>query len=183
VKPEPARNAHRHENRTLLAHLILRMVVATTVLFATYAYFPVESAAEIGPLVRLIVGMIAVAVVLVWQVRRILSSSHPTIQAIEATVLAVVMFIVVFSLVYLGLSSADPATFSEALGRISAVYFTVTVLGTVGFGDIAARTDVARITVAVQMLLDLTLGVLVVRLLFEAARTTRSRNEQAPRPD
>ena len=85
-----------------------------------------------------------------------------------------------FSLVYLAISIGDTASFSEPLDRISAVYFTITVLGTVGFGDIAARTSVARLTVAAQMLLDLTLGVVVIRLLFETARVTRSRKDQEP---
>jgi len=181
MRPEDP--AHRRMQRIVVARSVLHMVLATTALFVTYSLVPLGAFLSAGPLLRLIAGLIAVVVVLVWQVRRILVSSHPTLQAVEATVLAVAMFVFVFSLVYLAISIGDTESFSEPLDRISAVYFTITVLGTVGFGDIAARTDVARLTVAAQMLLDLTLGVVVIRLLFETARVTRSRKDQEPPPD
>ena len=48
------------------------------------------------------------------------------------------------------------------------------MLSTVGFGDITPKTDVARIIVTVQMVLDfLVLGV-VVRLIIDSARRRSS---------
>jgi hypothetical protein len=58
------------------------------------------------------------------------------------------------------------------MDRVSAFYFTVTILSTVGFGDIAADSDLARLLVTVQMLLDLTLLAVVVRVFFSAAKST-----------
>jgi voltage-gated potassium channel len=181
VKPH-IRDPTRREHRIVGARTAVRLIVVTTLLFTVYAYAPLDGSTDPGPLIQLIVGLFAVAVVLVWQVRRILESPHPTLQAVEATVLAVALFIVVFSLIYLSIARDDAANFSEPLDRITAVYFTITVLATVGFGDIAARTHLARLTVAVQMMLDLTLGVVVVRLLFETARTTRLRRQQDEQP-
>ena len=40
-------------------------------------------------------------------------------------------------------------------GRSDALYLTVTIFATVGFGDISAQTESARLFVTVQMLLDL----------------------------
>ena len=91
--------------------------------------------------------------------------------------LAVALFIVVFSLVSLSLSTATPASFGEHLYRTSAVYSTVSVLSAVGFGDIGAKTDAARIVVTVQMLFDLALLAVIVRAFFgtaQAAVTRRS---------
>ena len=62
-------------------------------------------------------------------------------------------------------------TFTQDLDHVRALYFTVTVFSTVGFGDITPRTDPARLIVSVQMLLDLALIGAVVRLLFNAARS------------
>jgi hypothetical protein len=61
------------------------------------------------------------------------------------------------------------SSLSEPHIHTSALYFTVTVLSTVGFGDISPRTDGARITVMIQMLCDLALIAVVVRLIFGAA--------------
>jgi hypothetical protein len=55
------------------------------------------------------------------------------------------------------------------------LYFTVTILSTVGFGDITPHTDVARLLTTVQMLTDLGLITIVVRLLFGGASRQASR--------
>jgi hypothetical protein len=59
------------------------------------------------------------------------------------------------------------------LTRFDAVYFTVTVLATVGFGDIAAVTQTARILVTIQMLADLVLIGFVAKVLLGAAQQRR----------
>src|SRR4030095_7505227 len=45
--------------------------------------------------------------------------------------------------------------FTEPLNRTDALYFTITVFSTVGFGDIAPLATAARVTTMVQMLGDL----------------------------
>jgi len=79
------------------------------------------------------------------------------------------LFLVLFAWIYLTLSHSDPSAFSEPLTRTSALYFTVTVFSTVGFGDIVPRIDPARLVCTVQMLADLAVLAVVVRLIFGAA--------------
>ena len=62
-------------------------------------------------------------------------------------------------------------TFTQPLDHTRALYFTISVFSTVGFGDITPRTDTARLIVAAQMLLDLAIIGVVVRLIFNAARS------------
>ena len=50
---------------------------------------------------------------------------------------------------------ASAASFTQPLTRTDALYFTVTVFSTVGFGDITAKSEAARIVLIVQMLADL----------------------------
>jgi hypothetical protein len=54
--------------------------------------------------------------------------------------------------------------------RVGALYFTVAVFTTVGFGDIVARSDPARALVTVQMLLDLVILGGLVRAIIGASR-------------
>jgi len=67
-------------------------------------------------------------------------------------------------------SQNDPAGFSSPLGHVNALYFTVTVFATVGFGDIVPVTGVSRLVTSVQMLLDLVVLGAVVRIVIFAAR-------------
>jgi len=85
-------------------------------------------------------------------------------------VLSVLLFLVLFATVYLAMAAAAPGSFSEPLTHSRALYFAVTVLSTVGFGDITPRTDPASIVVSVQMLLDLVLVGAVVRSFVGAAQ-------------
>jgi len=68
------------------------------------------------------------------------------------------------------MSWSYPDALGGQLTRTEALYFTVTVLSTVGFGDITPKTDVARIIVTIQMVLDLLVLGVVVRLILDAAR-------------
>jgi hypothetical protein len=45
-------------------------------------------------------------------------------------------------------------------------------LSTVGFGDITPTTDAARVLVSLQMLLDLVIIALIVRLVLNTAKTS-----------
>jgi len=118
---------------------------------------------------------VLLALALAGQVDSIRAANHPDLRAIEALVAAVTGFLVLFALLYLGLAQTDSANFTQPLGRVSALYFTVTVLATVGFGDITAQTDGARLLVTVQMLLGLGLVAGLVRVFSAAARAGAAR--------
>ena len=70
--------------------------------------------------------------------------------------------------------------FSQKLDHSSALYFTITVFSTVGFGDIVPATDSARLIVSAQMIIDLVIIGVVVRLLVNAAKMGLERAHQPP---
>jgi hypothetical protein len=73
------------------------------------------------------------------------------------------------------------ANFSEPLTRTDALYFTVTVFATVGFGDITATTQGARILVTCQMLLGILIVGLGARIFVDAVK--QGRQQQPPPAD
>jgi voltage-gated potassium channel len=81
------------------------------------------------------------------------------------------LFLLVFAALYLSLSQMTATSFSQELDHTRALYFAITVFATVGFGDITPTTNTARIVVSIQMLLDLVLIGLVVRLFINAAKS------------
>ncbi len=68
------------------------------------------------------------------------------------------------------MSHAQPGSFSEPLNHVRSIYFVITVISTVGFGDITPKTDAAMIVVSFQIMLDLILLVGIVRTIFFAAQ-------------
>ncbi len=145
------------------------------VLLILYYELPVSHRNE-GVAWRLLIGMGLFTLVFIHEMNSILRHEHPQKRAVIALAILLPLFIVVFAWIYLTLSRSDPSAFGEQLNRTGALYFTVTVFSTAGFGDITPKTDPARIAVMVQMVADLALIAVVVRFLFDvAAREVRRR--------
>jgi hypothetical protein len=175
--PAPLLDLDRRTRRRALLHLLVRVTATSVGLFGVFFVLPMEDLAEANPSFMLLVGMTTFVVILAVQLRAILRSDHPRLRAIEAVAVALPLIVVVFATIYLSISLADPAAFSEPLTRLASIYYTVTVLSTTGFGDITADGDAARAVVTIQMLIDLVLIAVVVRLLAMAAQRGVARQQ------
>jgi hypothetical protein len=71
------------------------------------------------------------------------------------------------------MSEAHAEAFTELLTRTDALYFAVTVFTTVGFGDITPLTEFARIVTTIQMVADLLVVGLFVRVALGAVDAGR----------
>ncbi len=154
----------------MVARSAFRILVSVVLLFALYATVPAVDRTGLGTLARLLAGLIVFAAVLGWQVLKIMGAEHPELRAAEALGIAVPVVLIVFAFTYLSLSHAEPRSFSEPLNHVRAFYFVVTVVSTVGFGDITPKTDAAMILVSFQIMLDLVLFIGIVRAVFFAAQ-------------
>jgi voltage-gated potassium channel len=141
------------------------------VVLGAFYVVPIGHESGLRAFVRLGADIAVIAAVFAWQIRRISLAALPELRAIEALGIVIVLFLVAFSGIYLGMSHETPFTFTQRLDQSKALYFTITVFSTVGFGDITPRTDAARLVVSAQMLLDLAIIGAVVRLIFNAARS------------
>jgi voltage-gated potassium channel len=168
------------ERRRIIAGTGLRILATTTGLLILYAAVPVPGTSGVGALIGLIVGFVVFVGLVGWQIRSILSAEHPILRGIEVVAFALVLLIVVFAFAYLSIARADAAAFSEALDHVGALYYTVSTVSTVGFGDISAVSDPARILVTVQMLLDLALIAGFARLMILVTRTGLRRQGAGP---
>jgi hypothetical protein len=153
---------------------LLRPLAALVVVVVGYALVPVQSGATAAAaLVTSVVSVVVFGWTLRRQARRIIRSDHPTAAAAEALAILVSLFVVSFSLIYLAMSADEPSAFSQPLDKMGALYFAMTILSTVGFGDIVAVSAAARGTVVVQMVADLVLLALVTKLILGIANWAR----------
>ncbi len=164
--------------RSQLLRTAGRSLVVVVALLVVYYLVPAASERNGQVVLRLGVGMALFAAVVVYEVRAILTAKEPTLRATVAMATIIPFFLVIFAWVYFTLDKSQPSAFGAHLTRSSCLYFTVTVFSTVGFGDITPKTDLARLLVTVQMLLDLAVIAAVVRLVFGAATRGRERKEQ-----
>lgn len=163
--------------RRLLIHTLLRISASVILLFVLYAIIPDAHRSGTTAVIELILGLLVLIGLLTWQIRRILTAPYPGLRALETLALALTLLVVVFAYTYLSLSESNTTYFSQPLDHIGAIYFTVTVLSTVGFGDIVARTDATRLIVTVQIVLDLVLVAGIARTIVFAAKLGARRRE------
>jgi voltage-gated potassium channel len=172
-QPAPVRlvDLDKGLRRRAIFRSLTTIAIAWALLFTAFYVLPFNHFSGAREILRLGAVIALVAAVSVWQIRRIVTAELPELRAVEALGIVIAVFLVGFSVIYLSMSHNAPATFTQKLDHTRALYFTITVFSTVGFGDITPRTDPARLVVAGQMLLDLAIIGAVVRLIINAARS------------
>ena len=83
-----------------------------------------------------------------------------------------------FASTYVVMATISASSFSQPMTRSNALYFTVTVFATVGFGDVTPTTKAARLVVTAQMIVDLTTPGLGARVILGAVTRGRQRRPQ-----
>lgn len=165
----------RTEQRELIRRAILRPVLSAVLLLVVYFVVPMNDVVSIGAIGALVVCAVVVSVVFVWQVRRIVNAKYPAVQSVEALAVTVPTYLLVFATTYHLMSLAVADSFNEQLSRLDALYFALVCFSTVGFGDIVADTAAARAVVTAQIVGNLVLLGIGVKVISEAVRAGRMR--------
>lgn len=166
----------RGQVRRMLVWVLLRSLVATVVLIGVYYAAPLDRLDNVPVVVSFSVGLVLFSLVVAWQLWAIVHAPYPGLRAVEGLAFTVPSFLVLYATAYTVLALDSPASFSPAsMTRTDAMYFTITVFATVGFGDITATSEPARILVMTQMMLDLVILGLGVHLLIGVVNVGRKR--------
>lgn len=182
-RPRPPSGPGGWRLRVLAGHL-LRAVASVVLVTGLYYLAPLNSGFGVLALVLLVLGLALFGCLIAWQVAAITRAEYPRLRAIEALATAVPLFLVLFSASYFLIAKELPESFAEPLSRTDALYFTVTVFATVGFGDLVPTTQAARALVTVQMIVDLIVVGVIAKVLFGAVRIgVRRRGNPSPIPE
>jgi voltage-gated potassium channel len=167
----------RAQRRRVLLRTLFRSLASAFLLLALYYLAPIQDLQGVHPAVSLTVEVAILAVVIVLQVRAITRSRYPGLKAVEALSLTAPLFLVMYATAYVVLALDSAANFNtHTLSRTDSLYFTLTVFSTVGFGDITAASQSARVLVMVQMVLDLVILGLGVQAFRGAVSVGRQRS-------
>jgi hypothetical protein len=159
---------------------LLRWALACLALVVLYAVIPVSSEPDPAVLVLRWCGTVAMLVALVvvirWQAVRHLRDPDAPLGALVVGILAGLLL---FALIDYGIAVHRPDEFRGLDTRVDALYFALSTLLTVGFGDISAQGQVARVVLCLQMAFNITAiagsASLVTRKFTQRARTRKAR--------
>ena len=158
----------------------VRTVAALVLLLWAYYQAPLDDALTARTGLLFVTSLVLLAVALVLQVRAILVSATPVLRAVRTLVIGMPTLLVVFAATYVTIDGQQSGAFTEPLNRTDGLYFTVTTFATVGYGDIAPVTELARVVVTVQMVVGIVAVGLIAKVVLGAVHLARERNN-APR--
>ena len=159
----------------------LRALGTTAVLVAIYYLLPLDHTSTWIAATTLVIGLVALIALVIFQVRSIIRSRFPGLRAVEALATSLPLFLLLFSATYLVMATVSASDFGQKLTHTDALYFTVTVFTTVGFGDITAKSEGARLLVTGQMITDLIIFGIGAKIILGAV--TRGRQRQPANTD
>jgi voltage-gated potassium channel len=174
---EPSHEARRGFRRVFVT--LLGALGSTAALVAVYYLLPLDRSA-IGVVIGILaVGLLALVGLVAFQVRAIMRAAYPVLRAVGALATSVPLFLLLFAGTYFVMGTISAGTFNQSLTRTDALYFTVTVFSTVGFGDITAVTEPARVLVTGQMIADIVILGLGARIIIDAVKRGQPQRMQA----
>jgi len=158
----------------------LRALGSTVALVAIYYLLPLDHAPTWIAATTLVVGLVAFVALVIFQVRSIIRSRFPGLRAVEALATSLPLFLLLFSATYLVMAAVSASNFGQKLTHTDALYYTVTVFTTVGFGDITAKSEGARLLVTAQMMADLVVLGIGAKIILGAVTRGRQRQPRNP---
>jgi hypothetical protein len=165
-----------HRARRARANLAAAMRASLATLLVLLLYYMAPMRGSDGPVaLRLFIGLGVYASLTAWQLHAISKSDRPGLRAVEALATGIPLFLVVFASAYYALDGSAGEVFTQSLNKTDALYFTITVFSSVGFGDIAPVSQVARVIAMVQMVADLIMFGAVARVMLDAVKSAKQR--------
>lgn len=142
--------------RSARRHVLRTMLICTLVVVAYYLV-PVEpEAGGVRLVVRSALAAVAVLAVTLLVVRLVAHLVRQEPGAWGASlVIVLVTGVVLFALIDYLIAVTDPDQFHDLQTKTDALYFAVTTLATVGYGDVHATGQLARAVVTVQQVYNL----------------------------
>ena len=163
--------------RTIML-MLLQALASSAILVTVYYLLPMEHSARGIAITVLVIGLVLLTGLVAFQVRWVARSPYPRLRAVEALATSVPLFLLLFASAYVVMATITPGSFSQPMTHTNALYFTVTVFATVGFGDITAKTEAARLVVTGQMITDLIIIGVGVKVIAGAITRGRQRRAQ-----
>lgn len=157
---------------------VVRLAAAVTLLCLVYFTVPLTRDIGRGEVAQIAFGFVALGLLgfmVVWEVRQQLIDDNRTIDRLA---LAMAVAVMGFALGFYVMAQRDPTQIEGLNTRLDSLYFTMTTLLTIGYGDIHATGQGARALVLVQMVFNVAILTTATTTLTHHIRTRAEARRQ-----
>ena len=149
------RKGKHHPLVVTLAQTTVVLVLLTVGYYLLPLRVPWGDAVSAGRLAGSLLAWAALVVLLRAESRRSRLRQEPRYHRVQQLLTALYLLVLAFALLYVVTVTVAPEQFAGMANRTDALYFSVTIMGTVGFGDVHAALTPSRLMVTAQMLFNL----------------------------
>jgi voltage-gated potassium channel len=142
------------------------LLLAATAVYALVPWDRLEADRTVILVITFVGGVIGTAALVAWQVLSYREAALTGAARARGLLLAVYGAMLFFATAYYLMAVAHPEQIDGLKTRTDSLYFTLSILSTVGFGDVHAAGQAARVMVILQIAFDL----VVVGLAIGAAK-------------
>jgi voltage-gated potassium channel len=152
------------------AHRARRGLLVLAGMLVVYYAAPVGELPTGAGVLLSVLGLLGGTVLLAWlivrQLQRLVRSRPGDASVrIDSLVFLIIVVVPMFAAGYYALEQGDASQFESLATKTDALYFTLSTLATVGFGDVHATGQVARALVTIQISFDLVFVAVLVSVI------------------
>ncbi|QDP94857.1 two pore domain potassium channel family protein [Microlunatus elymi] len=159
---------------------LLRGIVAVVLAVVVYFLVPLGEGHDnvVVRAVLTVTFLLLLVALVIWQMGRQVRDPN---SRVDGLALAVVVAVLGFALGFYRMALSQPGQIIGLQTRVDALYFTLTTLLTIGYGDIHAAGQEARVLVIVQMVFNVVVLATAASLLTSRLRTRAEERRESKR--
>lgn len=161
----------------------LRMGAILGLVSIAYFTIPVNLELEAGDAVEVVISLSALALLGIAVLVEVRFQLMDPERRLDALIIALMLAVLGFALGFFIMAERDPSQIVGLDTRVDALYFTMTTLLTIGYGDIHAQGQVARALVLVQMVFNVVIITTAGSTITSRVRTNAELRAEARRKD
>jgi len=130
---------------------------AATLAGALLAYYFFPLSGESSALWQVFLFAVGLGLLIWWVIRELMKQLAAGSTGVRVRSLVTLLYplVALFAMAYYLIQRNDPTQFDGLVTRTDSLYFTVITLGTIGYGDVHAVGQFARVVTMIQVALDL----------------------------
>lgn len=158
-----------------------RLAAVLAVVLVLYFTVPVSFEMKGSDAVQIVVSLVALALLAILVLVEVRHQLLDADRRIDGLVIALMIAVLGFALGFYILAQRQPGQIVDLDTRVDALYFTMATLLTIGYGDVHATGQAARVLVLIQMVFNVVILATAASTITTRIRTQAEKRAEARR--